>query len=361
MTDRYQQFARSGIGSWWSAGSACPTRCRCGGYAPGQSLLAAPHCSGRAAAAGWLEAVAAILPRPTPTSTHGGGRAATAHWCSTRPASTGPDQVRELYDFFHPVIRQLGSCGRVLVLGTPPEERQPAGEKVAQRALEGFTRSVGKELRRGSTAQLVYVAKGAEHARRVDRPVPAVRQVGLRVRPGGADRRGKPETVVAPDNWAHAAGRRGRAGDRRVARHRRRDRRGAGPRRRARRVPGRARAGRGPVRGGQRGRRDGRAAGHHRDRRARPRWSSTSPRGTAAWTSWCTTPASRGTASWPRWTPPGGMPCSAVNLAGQVRDQRRAAGEEGAARPTEGSSASRRSPGSPATSARPTTPRRRQA
>lgn len=37
-------------------------------------------------------------------------------------------------------------------------------EAVAQRALEGFVRSVGKEFGRGSTAQLVYVAPGAEDA-----------------------------------------------------------------------------------------------------------------------------------------------------------------------------------------------------
>ena len=34
----------------------------------------------------------------------------------------------------------------------------------AQRALEGFTRTAGKELKRGATSQLVYVADGAEKA-----------------------------------------------------------------------------------------------------------------------------------------------------------------------------------------------------
>jgi 3-oxoacyl-[acyl-carrier protein] reductase len=51
----------------------------------------------------------------------------------------------------------------VVVLGTPPEE-VTGGERVAQRALEGFTRSLGKELGRGGTVQLVYVAEGAEAA-----------------------------------------------------------------------------------------------------------------------------------------------------------------------------------------------------
>ena len=49
------------------------------------------------------------------------------------------------------------------MLGTPPELAD-GRERIAQRALEGFVRSVGKELKRGATAQLVYVAEGAEEA-----------------------------------------------------------------------------------------------------------------------------------------------------------------------------------------------------
>ena len=63
--------------------------------------------------------------------------------------------LRQLHDFFHPAITQLGPCVRVIVIGRSPDS-------VAQRALEGFVRSVGKELRRGGTANLVYVADGAE-------------------------------------------------------------------------------------------------------------------------------------------------------------------------------------------------------
>ena len=51
----------------------------------------------------------------------------------------------------------------MVVLGTPPEP-VAGGERVAQRALEGFTRWLGKEIGRGGTVQLVYVAPGAEAA-----------------------------------------------------------------------------------------------------------------------------------------------------------------------------------------------------
>ncbi|MBM9460591.1 3-oxoacyl-ACP reductase [Nocardioides sp. zg-536] len=68
-----------------------------------------------------------------------------------------------LRDFFTPVLRRLEPSARVVVLGTPPELTR-GSERVAQRALEGFTRSLGKEIGRGSTVQLVYVAEGQEAA-----------------------------------------------------------------------------------------------------------------------------------------------------------------------------------------------------
>jgi 3-oxoacyl-[acyl-carrier protein] reductase len=61
----------------------------------------------------------------------------------------------ELQRFFHPNLGRLLPSGRVLVLGG-------LADSVAQRALEGFTRSLGKEVGRGATVQLVRVAPGAE-------------------------------------------------------------------------------------------------------------------------------------------------------------------------------------------------------
>jgi 3-oxoacyl-[acyl-carrier protein] reductase len=79
---------------------------------------------------------------------------------ATGIASTG--DLRELRAFFGPTIRRVERGGRVIVLGTPPGGCAAAGEAIAQRALEGFTRSVAKEVRRGATGQLVLVEPGAE-------------------------------------------------------------------------------------------------------------------------------------------------------------------------------------------------------
>ena len=72
-----------------------------------------------------------------------------------------PEDLAQLFEFFQPVIRNLTPNGRVVVLGTIPEEAGNVDAHIAQRALEGFTRSLGKELRRGATIQLVYVSPAA--------------------------------------------------------------------------------------------------------------------------------------------------------------------------------------------------------
>ena len=71
-------------------------------------------------------------------------------------------QLDSAFGFFHDTLRSLGKCGRIVVLGRPPEACANPRQWTAQRALEGLTRSLGKEARRGITANLVYVAQGAE-------------------------------------------------------------------------------------------------------------------------------------------------------------------------------------------------------
>jgi 3-oxoacyl-[acyl-carrier protein] reductase len=73
------------------------------------------------------------------------------------------ERLREVYEFFHATVRKVATSGRVIVLATPPEQSQSPSQAIAQRALEGFTRSLGKEVGgKGATVQLVYVAPGAE-------------------------------------------------------------------------------------------------------------------------------------------------------------------------------------------------------
>ncbi|MDR3660523.1 MAG: 3-oxoacyl-ACP reductase, partial [Mycobacterium sp.] len=74
---------------------------------------------------------------------------------------TKPEQLKALHEFFTPVLRNLGANSRVVVVGTTPDEAGSVDERIAQRALEGFTRSLGKELQRGATIGLVYLSADA--------------------------------------------------------------------------------------------------------------------------------------------------------------------------------------------------------
>jgi len=75
---------------------------------------------------------------------------------------TDSTQSDALYWFFHDAARSLLPCGRVVVIGRPPEECSSPRQATVQRSLEGLTRSLGKELKKGSNAQLVYVSEGSE-------------------------------------------------------------------------------------------------------------------------------------------------------------------------------------------------------
>lgn len=74
-----------------------------------------------------------------------------------------PGQLRGLYDFFHALGQRLHTCGRVVVIGRPASAAGSARAAATAAALEGFVRSLAKEVgRRGSTALLLRVAEGAE-------------------------------------------------------------------------------------------------------------------------------------------------------------------------------------------------------
>jgi 3-oxoacyl-[acyl-carrier protein] reductase len=67
------------------------------------------------------------------------------------------DSLAEVHAALHPVVRSVAASGRVVVLGAPldPADHHQAA---VQQALEGFTRSLGKEIGRGRTVNLVRLA-----------------------------------------------------------------------------------------------------------------------------------------------------------------------------------------------------------
>jgi 3-oxoacyl-[acyl-carrier protein] reductase len=70
--------------------------------------------------------------------------------------------LRALYDFVQPLVGRIARSGRLVVLTQTSDAGNPQAA-AAQAALEGFVRSVAKEIGRvGATANLVIVTRGAE-------------------------------------------------------------------------------------------------------------------------------------------------------------------------------------------------------
>ena len=162
MSDRYQGFVSTSIGQMFVKNLGLPNPTELERWSEGADLvdgLVVLGGSGR-------------LTEVLPTTLDGLGVASASDLEEGARAkalvfdATGIDDTADLValqEFFTPLMRRLETCPRVLVLGTPPEQAS-GSQRIAQRALEGFTRSLGKEIGRGGTVQLVYVAPAADGA-----------------------------------------------------------------------------------------------------------------------------------------------------------------------------------------------------
>jgi 3-oxoacyl-[acyl-carrier protein] reductase len=164
MADRYAQLTRSPIGSQLSDLLGLPKPARLRRHEPGQPLVDGcvylGGADGGRVGAHALEVLHEAGAHLTDTPLDDDARYGALVFDAT--GITDSTGLRALYDFFHPVIRRVRPSGRVLVIGTPPGTIAHPRERAAQRALEGFVRSVAKELRGGATAQLLSVAPGGE-------------------------------------------------------------------------------------------------------------------------------------------------------------------------------------------------------
>lgn len=75
-----------------------------------------------------------------------------------------PATMRALYEVFHPVVRRLRHCARIVVLATSLAAQSKAEGAAASRGIEGFVRALGKEVgKRGATANLLYLRRESLH------------------------------------------------------------------------------------------------------------------------------------------------------------------------------------------------------
>jgi len=161
VSDRYSQIVNAPVVSKIAGQLGLPRPVALERYTPGQAVISGPVLSG-AAPGGRIETAVKSLLDEIHAERAGaeGPLKALVFDASGIGDST---ELAELQRFFYPGVPRLQRNGRVVVLGTAPPDAGSTRAATAQRALEGFTRSLGKEVGgRGATVQLVYVAAGAE-------------------------------------------------------------------------------------------------------------------------------------------------------------------------------------------------------
>ncbi|HZE41738.1 MAG TPA: 3-oxoacyl-ACP reductase [Stackebrandtia sp.] len=158
MTDRYRGFANTGTGRAIVRRLGLPAPAKLRRHDTGDPDVHGPVLLG-GKDTGLLKGLGEALETELGAQVHL-SESEDAHYGAVVFDATGIDSVaglRQLYDFFHPAVRRLTACGRVLVLGLEVREDQATEHAAAQAALDGFVRTVGKELRAGGTAQLLRV------------------------------------------------------------------------------------------------------------------------------------------------------------------------------------------------------------
>ncbi|WP_182005074.1 3-oxoacyl-ACP reductase [Acinetobacter lactucae] len=183
MTDQYQAFTQSPIGKFVVKNLGLPSPVALERFESAQPVVYGAVLVGAAPSSVLSGAIAQVLSNIHADSYVGNNVAlqqeAAKVGLNLRPFNAGDkeskfkavvfdasgiqnsEQLNELYKFFNPIARQVATSGRVIVIGTTPETAKTVKQAIAQRALEGFIKSVGKEFKKGITAQVVYVDEGA--------------------------------------------------------------------------------------------------------------------------------------------------------------------------------------------------------
>jgi 3-oxoacyl-[acyl-carrier protein] reductase len=165
VSDRYLNLVNSPLGSAVASRVGLPQPQKLRRYSAGDPLLPGPAVvaatSGKPTElAKLLTGAGADVLDALPADGDGGGRGKVAALVMDARSIAAPRDLAALREFLAPGVRALDACGRVLVLGRLPGGADPTVD-AARQALDGIVRSLAKELRRGATANLLWVEDDA--------------------------------------------------------------------------------------------------------------------------------------------------------------------------------------------------------
>ncbi len=161
MSDRYAELVNAPVASTLARQIGLPRPAQLERHRPGAPQISGPVLSGAAPEGRLIKAAREVLDEVGVERAGAEGKVKSLLFDASGIADS--TELVELQRFFYPAVGRLERNARVVVLGTTPADAGSARAHTAQRALEGFTRSLGKEVGgRGATVQLVLVEPGAE-------------------------------------------------------------------------------------------------------------------------------------------------------------------------------------------------------
>ena len=161
MSDTYTQVVNAPVLSSLAGSIGLPRPVNLDRYQAGEPVISGPVLTGSAPGGRLRSAVSNVLDSIAAERAGTQGPVKALIFDATGISSSG--ELVELQRFFYPGLPRLRQCGRVIVLGSTPELAGTPKARTAQTGLEGFVRSLGKEIGgRGSTAQLLLADPGVE-------------------------------------------------------------------------------------------------------------------------------------------------------------------------------------------------------
>ncbi|MFC9456811.1 3-oxoacyl-ACP reductase [Streptomyces sp. NPDC056983] len=154
MADRYLNFTGTAPGRFLTRRLGLPQPAQLHRWTPERPALDGALLHLTAGESGHTAELAGLLARTGPDVRAAAERPAAIVLDAT--AVTGIATLAEVHAALHPVARSVAPNGRIVVLGAPLS-RDDHHQAAAQQALEGFVRSLGKEIGRGRTVTLVRV------------------------------------------------------------------------------------------------------------------------------------------------------------------------------------------------------------
>lgn len=168
MSDRYGELVQSKLGKTVAKNLGLPTPTKLDRYQIGQPVLRGEVVFGGGEQGVIYDALCQILTnldaKITPLKQGDSVNPESRYKVALFDASelTTPDDLKQVYDFFHAIARQIKTSGRVIIVAKNPDDVADIAYATTQRSLLGFAKSFAKECKGGISVNVVYVGDAAE-------------------------------------------------------------------------------------------------------------------------------------------------------------------------------------------------------